>query len=317
MKISVILSCYNRSELFARGLESYTWQTMPKEDFEILIIDDGSTEDLSKVYKPYIGKLNIKHIKFDHKKHPIWQQMNTPEFKAEYHVPDNEELFYHTPALSMNIGIHHAQGEVICTCQPEIILSPDALKMGYNHVKFGGYQTYGEVVLATQTFNDWLKLNFENRTFEELIKTVDHYGREHTFLHEQGEMYWMLAFYLKEKCVEINGVDLEYLKGVYGEDDNFRTRIRLTGTNDYYGGRTSQKLDSQGTIIGIHQSHYHEKNLYKKQDRDSSFWNIGANKNRARWSEFCRNPQKMANENLNFNEVWGVDCITSIKEYYV
>lgn len=317
MKVSVVLSCYNRSELFARGLKSYTWQTMNPDEFEIIIVDDNSTEDLSEVYKPYIGKLNIKHIKFDHKKHPIWHIMNDPEYKRTYHVPEDQENHYHTPALSTNIGIHHARGDVICTSQPEVILSPDALKMGYNHVKFGGYQSYGEVVMASQAFNDWLTLNFEGRTFDELLNTVDHYGREHTFMHEQGEMYWILAFYLKEKCLEINGVDLEYLKGVYAEDDNFRTRIRLAGTNDHYAGRTGQKQGSQGNVIGIHQSHSHEKNLYKKQDRQSVFWEMGASLNRKRWGEFCQNPVKMANENLNFNEIWGVDTVTEIKEYNI
>ena len=69
MKLSVILPIYNRSELLARGLKSIFWQTMDKKDFEIIIVDDNSPEDLSKVYQEYIGKMNIRHIIFDHKKH--------------------------------------------------------------------------------------------------------------------------------------------------------------------------------------------------------------------------------------------------------
>ena len=47
VKVSVIIPCFNRGDLLRRALESVAAQTMP--DFEVIVGDDGSTEDLTKV----------------------------------------------------------------------------------------------------------------------------------------------------------------------------------------------------------------------------------------------------------------------------
>lgn len=47
VQVSVVIPAYNRAALLARTLESVLGQTFP--DFEIIVVDDGSTEDIAAV----------------------------------------------------------------------------------------------------------------------------------------------------------------------------------------------------------------------------------------------------------------------------
>jgi glycosyltransferase involved in cell wall biosynthesis len=52
--VTIILPCYNRATLLPRALESIIAQTY--KNWELLIIDDGSTDNSVAVIKPYIEK---------------------------------------------------------------------------------------------------------------------------------------------------------------------------------------------------------------------------------------------------------------------
>jgi len=49
MLVSVIIPTFNRRELFRETLASLTRQSLPMDRFEVLVIDDGSTDDTEKV----------------------------------------------------------------------------------------------------------------------------------------------------------------------------------------------------------------------------------------------------------------------------
>lgn len=54
---SVIVPVYNRAKTVLRTIKSIENQTF--NDFEIIIVDDGSTDDLDKVILPFVDKTNI------------------------------------------------------------------------------------------------------------------------------------------------------------------------------------------------------------------------------------------------------------------
>lgn len=60
-KVSVIIPTYNRGNLIARALDSVLAQTF--KDFDVTIIDDGSTDNTKEVIKPYEGKVNYIYQK--------------------------------------------------------------------------------------------------------------------------------------------------------------------------------------------------------------------------------------------------------------
>ena len=75
MKLSVVLSIYNRKEMFRRALPSIAAQSMPKDDFEIILVDDGSEVEYDDLFREF-NTIRFRHIKYDHKLHPIFQELN-------------------------------------------------------------------------------------------------------------------------------------------------------------------------------------------------------------------------------------------------
>ncbi len=62
-QLSVIIPVFNRSWQLARALDSLVIQT--DRDFEVVICDDGSTEDIHAVVQPYLHQLQLRYIRID------------------------------------------------------------------------------------------------------------------------------------------------------------------------------------------------------------------------------------------------------------
>jgi len=82
---SVIIATYNRENYLRECLNSLLFQTY--KNFEIVIVDDGSTDNTENVVTEFIGSLSIKYIKTSN---------------AGY------------PAVPRNIAAQHADGEWLC-----------------------------------------------------------------------------------------------------------------------------------------------------------------------------------------------------------
>ncbi|MEK8020758.1 MAG: glycosyltransferase, partial [Candidatus Parabeggiatoa sp.] len=61
LPVSVIISVYNRKDSLAKTLAALTHQTYPLDLIEIVIADDGSTDDIEEVIEKYGQFLNIRH----------------------------------------------------------------------------------------------------------------------------------------------------------------------------------------------------------------------------------------------------------------
>ena len=63
-KISVIVPVYNREKFIGRCLRSLLSQSMGLNNFEILLVDDGSTDATNKIYESFSDEIRIiKHKK--------------------------------------------------------------------------------------------------------------------------------------------------------------------------------------------------------------------------------------------------------------
>jgi glycosyltransferase involved in cell wall biosynthesis len=60
---SVVIPVFNRPELLARALKSLAVQT--ESNFEVIVVDDGSTSDVKSVADDYEAKLNLKYIRIE------------------------------------------------------------------------------------------------------------------------------------------------------------------------------------------------------------------------------------------------------------
>ena len=81
VRYSVIVPTYNSGHTLTACLQSLTNQTLPKAEYEIIVVDDGSTDDTATI---------------------------VAGFEVNYIVQTN-----HGPAVARNQGVQHATGEII------------------------------------------------------------------------------------------------------------------------------------------------------------------------------------------------------------
>lgn len=100
-RISVIIPTYNRSLLLAYTLNSLLLQQTPKSNFEVIVADDGSSDDTGEIVKTYEAQLNLKYV--------------------------YQEDKGYRPASARNLGIKCAEGTVCLFIDAGVILNADCL----------------------------------------------------------------------------------------------------------------------------------------------------------------------------------------------
>ena len=108
-KISVIVAVYNVAEFLNKCLESILKQTMPMEDYEVLIINDGSTDNSTRIINAYVEN----YFNF----YSIYQE--------------NSGL-----SAARNTGIENANGEYIVFIDGDDFIEPTYLEELYNACVF-------------------------------------------------------------------------------------------------------------------------------------------------------------------------------------
>ena len=109
MKISVIIPAYNAQKSISRLIESLLSQTL--KEFEILLIDDGSTDGTAGICDEYASKhIQLPTIKVFHKK--------------------NEGV-----AMARQLGIDNACGEYSIHADTDDWVEPTMLEEMYNKAK--------------------------------------------------------------------------------------------------------------------------------------------------------------------------------------
>ena len=61
-KISVIISTFNRASYLDETLNSLVEQTLPKDQYEVIVIDDGSTDHTRQVAANFESKLSVHYL---------------------------------------------------------------------------------------------------------------------------------------------------------------------------------------------------------------------------------------------------------------
>ena len=107
--VSVIIPTYNRKEILELSIKSGLQQDYPKEKYEIIIVDDGSTDGTKELVEEYITKYGKEKIRY------FWQ----------------DDLGYRV-GQARNLGAKHARGEILVFWNQDIIAMHDLL---HNFVK--------------------------------------------------------------------------------------------------------------------------------------------------------------------------------------
>lgn len=274
IKFSLVISIKNRAKLFKRSLKLYNKQLFDKNNWELVIVDDMSTEPVFDILQQYAKDLNWQYIKMDSSK--------------------NDFPIYWGPALSNNIGFKASRGEVIGITGPEMLMKETAIAHAYE-TAMTGKTPYGHILHSSPAFVSLMDQNpdMENKSFDEL------FAQKHAKVQDitKNTFYWFFCASKKENIMTINGCDEEFMRGICGDDDDFANRINEFGATKVHDFR----------ILGIHQDHSLEDKKDSKRIRRNKNWEIARirNTNYLREWETLRNKDPIANKNLD----WGSEKI--------
>ncbi|MEJ3747473.1 glycosyltransferase [Actinomycetes bacterium KLBMP 9797] len=62
LRCSVVIPTYNRMTELRYTLEALARQTVPAEEFEVLVVDDGSSDDTARVVEGFQDRLNVRYF---------------------------------------------------------------------------------------------------------------------------------------------------------------------------------------------------------------------------------------------------------------
>jgi glycosyltransferase involved in cell wall biosynthesis len=63
MTVSIIIPALNEEKVIARCLDSISQLDFPRDQFEVIVVDNGSTDATLQIAKSFIGQLNLKILK--------------------------------------------------------------------------------------------------------------------------------------------------------------------------------------------------------------------------------------------------------------
>lgn len=121
MKVSIIIPCYNSEAYLGACMDSVLAQTM--EDFEAILIDDGSVDGTLAVAQAYAGR----------------------DARVRVLAQENRGV-----AAARNLGLEHARGEWITFVDSDDLLPPDAL----HTMLSGADENVDMVVCPHETFDE-------------------------------------------------------------------------------------------------------------------------------------------------------------------
>ena len=197
MFLSIIIPAYNCSATIRRVLNSILLQELDKDDYEVIVIDDNSTDGFQNILEEYKMLMNI-----------------------EYHLRNNEEYTVHCPGNTRRDGLKYAKGDWVTFIDNDDLfefnafkrVKQDLINLNNPNIKlyYTKFQKWDED--NKQCLNDnlwhptWLHGNFFNRQFLidndinfkiDLVGNEDLYFENLVFSHLSGQ--GLLYYYVEDQ----------------------------------------------------------------------------------------------------------------------
>ena len=210
MQISAIICTHNRSAYLKKAIKSLAEQTLPKEQYEVVVVDNASNDDTEAVVESFRHLPNLRYI--------------------------------YEPILGLsqarNTGWHEARGEYIAFLDDDAIACPEWLERivkAFETVKPRPGCVGGKIAAIWETERPpWLA-----KEMEPVLSINDFFKEEATFLRDDEPfLYGANIAYPREVIEKIGGFSTSLgRKGsnlLSGEDMLIRNNLRRHNFLDYY-----------------------------------------------------------------------------------
>lgn len=177
-RVSVVIPAFNRGDLLIEALESVLAQSY--RDYEIIVVDDGSTDQTARLIEPYLDRLTY-----------LWQP--------------NQGV-----AHARNTGILKARGELICFLDSDDLWTPGKIS---SQVRFADeHPNYGLVAAEIAAFD--AQGDYAHRAKASLYRIRNGFVLEHLLFSNWIQTSTVMV---RRECLEKVGLFDEDV-GQFGED---------------------------------------------------------------------------------------------------
>jgi glycosyltransferase involved in cell wall biosynthesis len=157
MLVSIIIPCYNQAHFLGEAIESALAQTYPR--FEIIVVDDGSTDNTNEVAASYPGV------------HCVQQR--------------NQGL-----SAARNTGLHNSTGEYIVFLDADDRILPNALHSGLDCLKAYPESAFGygrfRLLMANGTVRLIKPYPFTGRDCYSTLLQINQIGMHATVMYRRA-----------------------------------------------------------------------------------------------------------------------------------
>ena len=284
---SIIISSHNRLGLFRRTLWGIANRGPTSMPYEVVVVDDGSTEDVLGELKLYSSKFLWKFIRFD---------------ATEFERTTGLKKFLNNPCVTNNIALQHSEGDYIYQQGNEVIPWVDCYDRLLSDIPSGDESYFcKEVEIEVGLPAKYFMVMSTTYDFPaQYLDTIDLYGSNLTqdivnklsrwplqSEHYRSDVTNYISLAPRELWLELNGYDERYYGGISAEDSDFVRRARkLPGFKQVIS-----------PALSLHQFH-HGKSAYYNPPRKyitQERWDEGVAINHAiynSWDNTFKNPQK-------------------------
>lgn len=144
MKVSVVIATRNRRELLERSLECLFRQDYPKDQYEIIVVDDGSSDGTQKMVERKNPSCGLKYLK--HK-----------ERRGQ--------------SRAKNLGVSHTEGEVIIFIDDDVFCPPQFIR---EHMRY--HERYNNIIVDGPAINTDRTESLFNDKKKRLLAFLDFFG---------------------------------------------------------------------------------------------------------------------------------------------
>lgn len=216
VKVTVVVPTYNSGSHIEALVDSMLRQTLPADEFEVLFVDDGSTDDTPARLEALVGEHD--HFRMTRIPNSGW------------------------PGRPRNIGVDQANGEYVQFADHDDRMAPEALERLYAMGQRNGSDiVIGKVAsnfrsrgvpygLMSRTRESCTVRNaplIDSLTPHKMFRTA--FLREHGIVHPEGpwileDQLFMVRSYLKASVVSVVGDYVTYSYWAREDEENSRHR---------------------------------------------------------------------------------------------
>lgn len=113
MNLSVVIPTYNRPELLRRVLEALCRQTLPRDRFEVLVVDDGSPQPLDDLAAGFSPRLPVRFLRKPNSGLASTRNFGAAQARGDVLLFLDDDIVACPEFLAEHLRVHEAEDRVV------------------------------------------------------------------------------------------------------------------------------------------------------------------------------------------------------------